>query len=395
MQSNKSGAADDTWHRAQTQLWESWFNLLESATTPNIGSWQKMSTASAESWLENAPPTMRHTAEQMIAGNQALFGFLQLATEAWKEIGIRIAAGEAWQPVLERYMEQIRGQVSAGQATLAASQQQFQSWTQPWLGAWEKTAAQFGQFNGAPTSPEGGPFSLYGDSGSAVFDAFQQTFGRLLDAPSLGYARESDARLRRLAKTGQALQAANLEYGLVLGDAWANAFEKLQHALVERAQTNQPVRNLGEFSSLWAEIADPAFYEIFVNEKFIRAQGKLLSAMMEYRIQQRHLIEQISQSLDIPTRSEVDAAHKSIHTQRREIRTLKNALSEAADRVADLETSVAALQKSAKPAKKARKSASSRGSSKKSSTQKSKRKPAAAANEKRSTRKRRNGEVTS
>ena len=43
----------------------------------------------------------------------------------------------------------------------------------------------------------------------------------------------------------------------------------------------------------------------------------------------------------MPTRTEVDAAHKSIYTQRRELRALKHALAEANSRIARLEAALA------------------------------------------------------
>ncbi|MEZ4582842.1 MAG: poly(R)-hydroxyalkanoic acid synthase subunit PhaE [Caldilineaceae bacterium] len=221
------------------------------------------------------------------------------------------------------------------------------------------------------------PPSALGDVVSRTFDVYQQTFGRFLDTPPLGYAREYEEKVRRLTKVMQEFAVANVEYQAVMTDAWVNGLTKLMEALVARAQAGKPIRTFQELSAEWADIADPAFYEVFVGEKYVRAQGKLLTATMNYRIAQREFVEIMAKQLDMPTRTEVDAAHKSIYTQRRELRALKHALAEANARIAKLETALAAQPVAAPtPAEAVAPAASDNGAAQKAASKRSTSKPA-------------------
>jgi polyhydroxyalkanoate synthesis regulator phasin len=70
------------------------------------------------------------------------------------------------------------------------------------------------------------------------------------------------------------------------------------------------------------------FIEVFRSEKYIRIQGRLLNTAMAYRIHQREIVELFLKIGDMPTRSEVDEAHRNIYEQRKEMKALKKALVE-------------------------------------------------------------------
>ena len=330
------------WTDAQQQMWQGWLELMQSTPAASMAQWQKLAEQNMQVWMENADPTARRAAEQLVNSQQAAVKFLQMAASAWDDIAKQMADGNEWRTVLDDYSRRMAAEMNAGVSqwanmvqAAAAAPDAWQPYMQPWTHLWQQTAAQWQQPGFAPS------FGALGDVVSRTFDVYQQTFGRFLDTPPLGYAREYEEKVRRLAKVMQEFAVANVEYQAVMTDAWVNGLTKLMEALVARAQAGKPIRTVQELSAEWADIADPAFYEVFVGEKYVRAQGKLLTATMNYRIAQREFVEIVAKQLDMPTRTEVDAAHKSIYTQRRELRALKHALAEANSRIARLEAALA------------------------------------------------------
>jgi polyhydroxyalkanoate synthase subunit PhaE len=212
--------------------------------------------------------------------------------------------------------------------------QQWQQFLQPWQQVWQQGMEQFGQKNS---------MADLSALSRAYYDAFQQTYGQWLETPTLGYSREYEEKLRRSSKLWQDVQQANLEYQAVMADAFSLVFQRMQESMMERARSGNPVQSLSELTAAWSEVADPAFLEVFYSEKFIRAQGKLGEAMMAYRIQQRELVEMFSEFFDVPTRTEVDAAHKINYEQNKKIKTLQKELSETKSQLAELQETVAKL----------------------------------------------------
>lgn len=215
--------------------------------------------------------------------------------------------------------------------------QQWQQFMQPWRQAWQQGLAQTGQSDNVT--------AIWETFSRAQYDAFQQTFGRWLETPTLGFSREYEEKLRRSVRLWQDVQQANLEYQNVMADAFSLAFKRLQDSMLERARSGNPVESLSELTAAWSEVADPAFLEVFYSERYIRAQGKLGEAMMAYRIQQRELVELFSSFFDIPTRTEVDAAHKNNYEQSKAIKALKKELSATQSQLAQLQEAVAKLTK--------------------------------------------------
>jgi uncharacterized protein YlxW (UPF0749 family) len=83
---------------------------------------------------------------------------------------------------------------------------------------------------------------------------------------------------------------------------------------------------MAELGAVWTDVAETAFGEVFGTEKYIRVQGNYLNASMALRIEQRKVIEMILTQFDMPTRTEVDQAHKTNHQLRKEVKALKKAM---------------------------------------------------------------------
>jgi hypothetical protein len=183
----------------------------------------------------------------------------------------------------------------------------------------------------------------------------------------LGYTRELNEKMLKGFDAWQDFRRASFEYQTLLANTWVRAFEKLMQELLVLAQQERPIQSLRELVLLWNNVADPVFIEVFRSEKYIRIQGKLLNTAMAYRIHRREILELVLKILDMPTRTEVDEAHRSLYEQRKEIKALKKAvaetasiraeLAEARHSIAELRQEIKALQSALSPAAPAKKTA--------------------------------------
>ena len=264
-----------------------------------------------------------------------------------------------WQGWLNQVQEPVTPSPEAWQESAGAMiklwgeyLQQWQQFMQPWQQVWQDGMQQLGKIDTNMVD--------WGEFSRVQYDAFQQTFGQWLETPTLGFSREFEEKLRRSVKLWQDVQQANLEYQAVLSEAFSLAYRRLQDSMLERARSGNPVESLSELTTAWSEVADPTFLEVFYSEEFIRAQGRLGEAIMAYRIQQRELVELFSKLFDIPTRTEVDAAHKINYEQNKKIKALQKELSATQARLGELQESVAKLAKPAPKRSTRRKAATSK-----------------------------------
>lgn len=342
---NWNGTADsmaEAWVEAQRQMWNSWSHFAQSAPANRqadmnpYNQWFQAARQGVEAWTTNADSTMRRTADQLLDSQKALQNFYVFSLDVWKQMADQAAAGTDWNTVLNSYMSQLQNQFSSvpsamsGNVEAAANQwllfqQQMQHLLLPWMQLTKQAGANWPSFS--EWTPFSSGITSLDDFIKQGFASYNQLIHPLLDSPPLGFSREVEELMRQSVKAWGSYQEASVEYGVVMADAWLTAFKRLQEELYALSLKGQTITTLQGVSNLWAEIADPAMSEVFVSERFVRAQGKLLTATMNLRIQQRAIIERISELFDIPTRTEVDEVHKTIYEQRKEIKALKNELS--------------------------------------------------------------------
>jgi class III poly(R)-hydroxyalkanoic acid synthase PhaE subunit len=330
----------NAWTEGQKQLWNNWSTLAQGTpvASPYVEmakQWHEMSMRSMQGWMGSVDPTVKGTAKNMFASQDMSMGFLDFITKAWQSIIKNVEAGQDWPSALADYSQKIQEQfLKSPQTIFNASQQSLNLWQLmlaqmqkaglPWL-----ELAQSMQVPPyfAPNGKEGSPLpisqflNLYGKT-------FEQTFGPFLQSPTFGLTREINEKILKSIAAQSQSQQANLEYQSILGEILVEAFEQFMHKLFSMSQKGETITTLRDLTTLWRDVADPVFIKAFNSEKYIRVQGQYLNTMMNSRMQQREIIELISQSFDIPTRSEVDEAHRNIYEQGKEIKALRKELNE-------------------------------------------------------------------
>jgi class III poly(R)-hydroxyalkanoic acid synthase PhaE subunit len=171
---------------------------------------------------------------------------------------------------------------------------------------------------------------LRGDAASLVemssiySDAFQDSFSSLLNIPNMGNTRKIDESMRKNFSAWLALQKASYDYQTIVVDAWLEAFESLMQELAQIAEQGETLDTIRDFLNRWSALADETFKKTFHAEQYIRLQSSFVNAVMQYRKTQALMNEVIMEFYDMPTRSEIDEAHRRIYELQKELRTLKH-----------------------------------------------------------------------
>jgi class III poly(R)-hydroxyalkanoic acid synthase PhaE subunit len=313
-------------------MWENWYDLARTTPPPLFQPDFKLAAQDFAAWTANAGPTAKSVAEHLFTTQKTFVHLLEFLTSAWQAMAAKIASGEEWQYILKTYADQLRQQLlQSPEKTTRLTQDLGELWrlyleelnklTQPWLRSSQLAEGHLGQAiigNG----------SALIDLTNLYWDAYERSFGRLLESPSMGYTRELNEKMLKGFDIWRDFRQASFEYQVVLADTWVKAFVQVMEELASLAEKGQPIKSLRELALLWNNVADPVFIEVFRSEKFIHIQGRLLSTAMTFRIHQREISELFFKMTDIPTRSEVDEAHQKIYEQRKELKALKKALAE-------------------------------------------------------------------
>lgn len=327
---NWSEMANDiaqTWMDAGTQVWKSWFELMEMSSTRNFA--------------ETARPGYQHLAQQFAKNQDLSARLLQLSFKTWQDLLPQVEAGENWQQSLSRYNIVVKQQLEEFSLGMGKATQDLGELWKLYLKEVQKINGLWVESLGASLVPLSqtvpGTSEPWIELNNLYWNfVYEQTFGSLTQSPILGPSREFNGKLLRAFDAWTDLYHASVNYQAVLANIQVNSFEELMQELVKQAEADlekgakdkQTVKDWRYFRNVWTEVADRVFDKAFCEEENLKIRGKFLNALNIYRIRQQELTELWMKlmNLPVPVRSEVDEIHKNIYELRKEVNRLKKAL---------------------------------------------------------------------
>lgn len=151
-------------------------------------------------------------------------------------------------------------------------------------------------------------------------DNLQRDSDRWLHLPTFGPAREHQERWQQLIQAQQDYQRVFADYEQQMLHVMQLALARFETLLAARNEPGQQVTSARALFDLWIDAAEQAYAEVALSPEFGAVYGALTNAQMKLRLAVIKEIEQVCQQLGMPTRTEVDAAHRKIAELERRLR---------------------------------------------------------------------------
>lgn len=161
--------------------------------------------------------------------------------------------------------------------------------------------------------------------GADGFAGLRREWSDLLQLPAFGMNREHEERLRALLDAQLELQRANDAYNVLMLRAGHDAFDRFERKLAERSEPGRQLKSARALFDLWIDAAEEAYAEIALSHEFRSAYGALVNAQMRVRAGVQREVESLCAQFGMPTRTEVDSAHRRIAELERQLRRMRNA----------------------------------------------------------------------
>lgn len=266
--------------------------------------------------------------------------------------GAPAAPANSWQQALDWWSRLIPG----GNGPVEDVLQRFRQQSGDWYGQMQQLAARFaGQEAAAGDIAQAWRQALGGTAGTPLMDFFRSLQGsgsggfdgwyrqvapwldnlrreheRWLHLPAFGPAREHQERWQALAQSVQDYQRCLGDYERVMLHVAQLAFARFESLLERHAEPGRQIGSARALFDLWIDAAEQAYGEVALSPEFRHVYGALTNAQMRLRLGVKGEVEQFCQALGMPTRTEVDSAHRKIAELERRLRRLDKA-AEAAE----------------------------------------------------------------
>ncbi|HIE5094737.1 class III poly(R)-hydroxyalkanoic acid synthase subunit PhaE [Stenotrophomonas maltophilia] len=158
---------------------------------------------------------------------------------------------------------------------------------------------------------------------AAWLQQFQLQAGPWLQSPAFGPGREHQARWQALLRAQEEYQQHSRAYVEQIKQALDQAFALFEQRLAEHEQPGSQLTSARAMFDLWIEVAEEAYAKVAMSEPFQQVYASLGNAQMRLRAGLQREVEQMSERIGLPTRSEMDAAHRRIAELERSLRRLQ------------------------------------------------------------------------
>lgn len=158
-----------------------------------------------------------------------------------------------------------------------------------------------------------------------MLQAMRTDAGAWLQLPAFGFTREHQERAQALAAAQLECQEASNAFNTLMLKASEAAFAVFERKLAEHEAPGLQISSPRKLFDLWIDAAEEAYADIALSREYREAYGNLVNAQMRLRAGIQQEVEQATAALGMPTRSELDGAHRKIVELERALRKLRDA----------------------------------------------------------------------
>ncbi|MEK7825668.1 MAG: poly(R)-hydroxyalkanoic acid synthase subunit PhaE [Nitrospirota bacterium] len=162
---------------------------------------------------------------------------------------------------------------------------------------------------------------------------YEATFGRLVEMPAMGPAREKSERLMKGASNLVNLHAAWTDSNSNLLGVLMEAMRKMHEKASAEIGGEITPEKYKDFYRLWIETFSATFKEFFNSGHFASDIGKFTSHLMEFQKYNRDMLEEnCLKPMNLPTKTEIDEINKEIYLLKKSVKELTGKIKELSEK---------------------------------------------------------------
>jgi class III poly(R)-hydroxyalkanoic acid synthase PhaE subunit len=254
-----------------------------------------------------------------------------------------------WNEALSWWSQMARGAGMGPNTGVNDALDRFNSQARDWYGQIQQLAARFAGRNAEPADIAGAWQQMLGGQGftelfkgmsgpgqhgldqwmeqmGPMLQSMQRDGRGLLGMPAFGFTREHQERWQALAQAQLDYQEKNNAYNALMAQTLQLALRRFEDLLAQRSEPGRQLTSARALFDLWIDAAEDAYAEVALSPRFRETYGEYVDAQMRVRSALQREVEQTCGQLGMPTRTEVDAAHRKIVQLERELRRMRDLL---------------------------------------------------------------------
>jgi hypothetical protein len=163
------------------------------------------------------------------------------------------------------------------------------------------------------------------DQVKPYLEGFQQQSQRWQQLPAFGQYREHQERWQALQQAQQDYQHQTDAFNALMMKCAQRAFEVFEDKLTAHEEPGRQLSSARALFDLWIDSAEQAYAGIALSAEFREIYGALTNAQMRLRAAIQLEVEHLTGLFGMPTRTEIDSAHRKVAELERALRRAASA----------------------------------------------------------------------
>ncbi|MBF0439467.1 MAG: class III poly(R)-hydroxyalkanoic acid synthase subunit PhaE [Magnetococcales bacterium] len=325
------------WSDLQQKMWEDWSDVTQNSWAKT---WQKETPMNffregMKNWpgagaFGSAPQTPEAMAMQNAMSSME--GFMRMGREVFKvfqnltESG---AASQDWTTQLDRIIQQTKEMFAKSGASPLAAMGNMPNmgnmgnmgdlsamWSTP-MKAWTDMLSSNPMFSNDIMR------SMLTGGQSA-----DELMTRFLSMPGLGPNREKQEKFQEGLRLGLEYRKHFEEFQTLMNQSTSRALDLLHRKLLEVGAEGKSLQTLHDLYVLWVDCNEEANAATVSGKEFNEVNARMTNALMRVRKHMGDVVDESLGTMNMPTRRELDSAHKQISLQKKRIQALEDEMQE-------------------------------------------------------------------
>jgi len=331
----------ETWTEMQKKSMTAWMDALSQPWAgggmPPGDMGIRMWKEGLERWQKLLPPFLsggmpgQDIMRGLLTSNENYMRFSEMFFKGFSQLREMQTAGGNWKEALDKTIEQLKGLFSAPLGGKALGEGMMGYFGQS-MEAWNRLASTALQLPENPLQNLMGPHLLGGGKMA------REQLEKIVAMPPVGPNPDVQHKWKEWALLGLKFQDAMEVYMSHIGKVGPAALDKLKDRLLKMAEKGEKIETVKDLFGVWVDAADGAFADMTNTKEYRDANANMVHALMRLKIQGQTIMDDRMESMNLPSRRELNTTHRRVIELKRRFRQLEDRLGTVAkvDVTADL-----------------------------------------------------------
>ncbi|HET6461577.1 MAG TPA: poly(R)-hydroxyalkanoic acid synthase subunit PhaE [Syntrophales bacterium] len=178
-----------------------------------------------------------------------------------------------------------------------------------------------------------GDRSAVADLGGIFVKNYEETIGKALLAPSVGYFKEFNERVNNMMYACIQFNTSKAAFYSLFYATGIKAAERVYDKFTEFVGKEMTPETFREFYRIWWTINEDVYQELFRSEEFSKLSREVNSRGLLFRKWIDDVFEQILKFTSLPSKRDMDEIYRSLYDLKKEVRNQKRTMKELEERL--------------------------------------------------------------